>query len=61
MIVARCEEIIIVSVSTGNLPPTQNQANPQNTADPTNGGQNQTTPGTAQDKSVLSSITGVSQ
>ena len=54
LIVARFEEIIIVTTQTTNLPASSNQANPQNTAPPTNSGQLQTQSGTTQDQSLLS-------
>jgi hypothetical protein len=60
MVVARLDEIIIVSTQTTTLPTTSNQANPANTAPPANGGQQQTTQGTSADQSLLSSATGKS-
>ena len=52
MVVARCEEIIIVTTQTSTLPPAANQANPQNTQAPVNSGTQQTTPATQQDVSL---------
>lgn len=58
LVVARIGQILLVSTSTSTLPPTQNQANPQNTADPANGGQQQTTPANTKQQSLLSQLAG---
>jgi hypothetical protein len=47
------KEIIFVVLSTSTLPPSSDQASPQDTASPANAGQQQLQPTTSQDNSLL--------